>query len=165
MIKTEFQIEEATIDQVPDAFKSGALTAQALVTAYIERIDKIDKSGPSINSIIVINPAALDAAKALDDQFAKTGKLGGPLHGIPIAVKDQIETKDVQTTFGSAAQLGYVPKEDATAIKKAKAAGAIILAKTAMPDYATSWFAFCSAIGETKNPYVLSRDPGGSSGG
>jgi amidase len=165
MIKTEFQIEEATIDQVHDAFKSGALTAQALVTAYIERIDKIDKSGPSINSIIVINPAALDAAKALDDQFAKTGKLGGPLHGIPIAVKDQIETKDVQTTFGSAAQLGYVPKEDATAIKKAKAAGAIILAKTAMPDYATSWFAFCSAIGETKNPYVLSRDPGGSSGG
>jgi amidase len=160
-----FQIEEATIDEVHDAFKSRALTAQALVSAYIERIEKIDKSGPTINSIIAVNPSALEAAKALDDQFAKTGKLSGPLHGIPIAVKDQIETKDVQTTFGSAAQIGYVPKEDATAIRKAKAAGAIILAKTAMPDYATSWFAFCSAIGETKNPYVLSRDPGGSSGG
>jgi amidase len=165
MTNNKFQLEEATIDEIHDAFKSRKLTVEALVSAYMERIEKIDKSGPAINSIIAVNPKALEAAKELDDQLAKTGKLSGPLHGIPIAVKDQIETKDVQTTFGSAAQMGYVPKDDATAIKKAKAAGAIILAKTAMPDYATSWFAFCSAIGETKNPYMLSRDPGGSSGG
>jgi amidase len=165
MTGSKFQIEEATIDEIHDAFKSLTLTAQGLVSAYLERIEKIDKSGPSINSVISVNPKALEAAKALDDDFAKTGKLSGPLHGIPVVVKDQVETKDVMTTFGSAAQKGYIPKDDATAIKKLKAAGAVILAKTAMPDYATSWFAFCSAIGETKNPYVLSRDPGGSSGG
>ncbi len=165
MTSSKFQIEEATIGDIHDAYKSRTLTAEGLVSAYIERIEKIDKSGPTLNSIISVNPHALEAAKALDAEFAKTGKLSGPLHGIPVVVKDQVETKDVMTTFGSAAQKGYVPKDDATAIKKLKAAGAIILAKTAMPDYATSWFAFCSAIGETKNPYLLSRDPGGSSGG
>jgi Asp-tRNA(Asn)/Glu-tRNA(Gln) amidotransferase A subunit family amidase len=162
---SNFQIEETTIGDIHAAYQAHTLTAEALVAAYIDRINKIDKSGPTINSIISVNPKALDAAKELDAEFAKTGKFRGPLHGIPIVVKDQVETKDVMTTFGSAAQNGYVPEDDATAIKKLKAAGAIILAKTAMPDYATSWFAFCSMIGETKNPYVLSRDPGGSSGG
>jgi Asp-tRNA(Asn)/Glu-tRNA(Gln) amidotransferase A subunit family amidase len=162
---TKFQIEETTIDGIHTAYKSHALTAEVLVAGYLERIEKIDKSGPKINSIISVNPQALSAAKALDAEYAKSGKLAGPLHGIPVVVKDQVETKDVMTTFGSAAQNGYIPKDDATVIKKMKAAGAIILAKTAMPDYATSWFAFCSQIGETKNPYFLSRDPGGSSGG
>ncbi len=162
---SQFQIEETTIGDIHAAYKAHTLTAEALVAAYIDRINKIDKAGPTINSIISVNPKALEAAKELDAEFAKTGKFRGPLHGIPIVVKDQVETKDVMTTFGSAAQDGYIPKDDATAIKKLKAAGAIILAKTAMPDYATSWFAFCSMIGETKNPYVLSRDPGGSSGG
>lgn len=161
----KFEIEETTIGAILDAYQVGALTAEGLVSAYIGRIEKIDKSGPALNAIISVNPHALDAAKALDAEFAKTKKLSGPLHGVPIAVKDQVETKDVMTTFGSAAQKGYVPADDATVIKKLKAAGAIILAKTAMPDYATSWFAFCSAIGESKNPYLLARDPGGSSGG
>jgi hypothetical protein len=155
---TKFQIEETTIDGIHTAYKSHALTAEVLVAGYLERIEKIDKSGPKINSIISVNPQALSAAKALDAEYAKSGKLAGPLHGIPVVVKDQVETKDVMTTFGSAAQNGYIPKDDATVIKKMKAAGAIILAKTAMPDYATSWFAFCSQIGETKNPYFLSRD-------
>ena len=165
MTKKKFVLEEATIDDVHAAFASGALTAKALVAAYLERIQALDKSGPTLNSIISINPKALKAAEKLDKEYAKTGDLSGPLHGIPIVVKDQVETKDVMTTFGSIAQDGYMPKDDATAIKKLKAAGAIILAKTAMPDFATSWFAFCSMIGETKNPYVLAHDPGGSSGG
>jgi amidase len=160
-----FVIEEATIGDVHAAYSSGELTAKALVAAYLDRIEKIDKSGPTLNSIISINPKALEAAEALDAEFARTKKLTGPLHGIPIVVKDQVETKDVMTTFGSLALDGYMPRDDATVIKKLKAAGAIILAKTAMPDFATSWFAFCSKCGETKNPYVLARDPGGSSGG
>lgn len=165
MTKTEIDIEELTIDAIHKAFASGTLTAEKLVTAYLGRIKTLDKAGPNINSIITVNPKAVDAAKKLDADYARTRKFGGPLHGIPIVVKDQVETKDMMTTFGSIAQDGYVPADDATAIKKLKAAGAIILAKTAMPDFATSWFAFCSKIGETKNPYVLDRDPGGSSGG
>jgi len=160
-----FQIEEATISDVHAAYQSRTLTAKELVAAYLERIEKIDKSGPTLNSIISVNPKALDAATALDTEYARSGKLAGPLHGIPVVVKDQVETKDVMTTFGSIAEDGYIPQDDAFAIKKLKSAGAIILAKTAMPDFATSWFAFCSKSGETKNPYVLARDPGGSSGG
>jgi amidase len=164
MTKT-FQIEEATISDVHAAYQSRTLTAKELVSAYLERIEKIDKSGPNINSIISVNPKALDAATALDAEYGRTGKLVGPLHGVPVVVKDQVETKDVMTTFGSIAEDGYMPQDDATAIKKLKAAGAIILAKTTLPDFATSWFCFCSKSGETKNPYVLARDPGGSSGG
>jgi amidase len=160
-----FQIEEATIGGVHAAYRSGGLTAKSLVAMYLDRIDKIDKFGPQLNSIISVNPKALEAAAALDAEYARTGKLTGPLHGVPVVVKDQVETKDVMTTFGSISEDGYLPRDDATVIKKLKAAGAVILAKTAMPDFATSWFAFCSKIGETKNPYVLARDPGGSSGG
>jgi amidase len=116
MTSSKFQIEEATISEIHDAYKSRTLTVEGLVSAYLERIEKIDKSGPTINSIISVNPHALEAAKALDAEFGKTGKLSGPLHGIPVVVKDQVETKDVMTTFGSAAQRGYVPKDDATAI-------------------------------------------------
>jgi amidase len=164
MTKT-FKIEETTIGDVHAAIQSETLTAKELVSGYLDRIEQIDRSGPKLNSVISINPKAVEAAAALDVEFARTGKLSGPLHGVPVVVKDQVETKDVMTTFGSIAQDGYLPQEDATAIKKLKAAGAVILAKTAMPDFATSWFAFCSKVGETKNPYVLSRDPGGSSGG
>lgn len=165
MTKSKLALEEVTIDGVHAAFASGALTAKVLVSDYLARIQDIDKSGPTLNSIISLNPKALEAAETLDQHHAKTGALFGPLHGIPILVKDQVETKDVVTTFGSIAQSGYMPNDDATVVKKLKAAGAIILAKTAMPDYATSWFAFCSMIGETKNPYLLAHDPGGSSGG
>ncbi len=165
MTAQEFTLEEATIDEVHAAFKSGALTAKALVTDYLERIEAVDKSGPALNSIINISPIALEEAEALDAEYKNSGKFRGPLHGIPIVVKDQVETKDIVTTFGSIAQDGYRPKEDATIIKKLKIAGAIVLAKTALPDFATSWFGFCSQIGETKNPYVLAHDPGGSSSG
>ena len=128
-----FQIEEATISDVHAAYQSRTLTAKELVAAYLERIEKIDKSGPTLNSIISVNPKALDAATALDTEYARSGKLAGPLHGIPVVVKDQVETKDVMTTFGSIAEDGYIPQDDASAIKKLKSAGAVILAKTACP--------------------------------
>ncbi|WP_367111927.1 amidase [uncultured Psychrobacter sp.] len=159
------EIEELTIADMQTHLKDGSLTVRSLVEAYLERIETIDRSGPTLNSIITINPLALDEADRLDSHFAETGEFVGALHGVPVLVKDQIETKDMMTTFGSIAQDGYQPKDDATVVKKIKAAGAIILAKTVLPDFASSWFGFSSKQGETKNPYVLSHDPGGSSSG
>lgn len=159
------EVIELTIADMHAALRAGTMTTRALVEAYLARIEAIDRSGPALNSIITINPAALDEADRLDALFAKTGELSGSLHGVPVLVKDQAETKDIMTTFGSIAQDGYMPEADATIITKMKDAGAIILAKTALPDFATSWFGFCSKIGETKNPYVLANDPGGSSSG
>ena len=160
-----FQVEETTIEEIHAAIKAKTLTAEALTQAYLARIEAYDQNGPELNAVITVNDNALDAAKDLDQQFARSGELTGPLHGVPIVVKDQAETAGIMTTFGSVAMDGYVPKHDATAIAKLKQAGAIILAKTTMPDFATSWFSFSSKSGQTKNPYDLSRDPGGSSSG
>ncbi|MFM0667021.1 amidase [Paraburkholderia sediminicola] len=162
---SEFILEEATIDSVHRALKSGALTVEQLVEMYLARIEQIDRNGPRLNSIVSINPRVRDEARALDCEFARTGRLVGPLHGVPLLVKDQIETAGIQTTFGSIAQKGYVPARDATAIAQLKRAGALVLAKTTMPDFATSWFGFSSMSGETLNPYDLAHDSGGSSSG
>ena len=160
-----FKLEETTIADVHDAYRTGDLTCTALVAGYLARIEAYDRSGPMLNSIITVNPKVGDEAAAIDADYAKSGKFLGPLHGIPIVVKDQAETKGIMTTFGSIAMDGYVPEKDATAITKLREAGAIILAKTAMPDFATSWFGYSSKAGTTKNPYDLARDPGGSSSG
>jgi len=162
---SEWTVEEATIADVHARFREGSLTAVQLVEAYLDRIEKLDRSGPALNSIITVSPSAIDDARALDEAFAKTGELTGPLHGVPVLVKDQIETAGIVTTFGSAATGDYMPTEDAAAIALLKDAGAIILAKTTMPDFATSWFSTSSRSEISKNPYDLSRDPGGSSSG
>ena len=159
-----FRVEEATIAGIHAAFGAGELSAAELVSRYLARIEAYDRNGPALNSVINVNPRAVEEAEALDRAFAEGG-LTGPLHGIPVMVKDQIETADIVTTFGSIAAKDYLPEKDATTIRLMREAGAIILAKNAMPDFATSWFGYCSAIGETKNPYDLGRDPGGSSGG
>jgi len=165
MAEPSFKIEEATIADVHQAFRRGSLTCRQLVQRYIDRIEAYDRQGPALNSIVNVNPSALAEADRLDDLLSRTGTLAGPLHGIPVVVKDQAETKGIVTTFGSIALDGYVPQHDATAIVRLKEAGAIILAKSTMPDFATSWFGFSSKSGETKNPYALDRDPGGSSSG
>ena len=159
-----FRIEETTIADIHAAYQAGVLTCAELVAAYLARIEAYDRNGPALNSVITVNPRAVEQAAGLDDAFAKDG-FTGPLHGIPVVVKDQAETAGIVTTFGSIAADGYIPEKDATAIRLMREAGAIILAKTAMPDFATSWFGYCSMIGATKNPYDLERDPGGSSGG
>jgi amidase len=161
----DFRLEETTIGAIQSAYLDGSLTCVQLVQAYLDRIAAFDQTGPALNAFVKLNPAALEDAAALDTQLAKTGELVGPLHGIPVAVKDQAETKGIETRFGSVALSGYVPEQDATIVSKMKAAGAIILGKTAMPDFATSWFGYSSVNGETKNPYDLDRDPGGSSAG
>jgi Asp-tRNA(Asn)/Glu-tRNA(Gln) amidotransferase A subunit family amidase len=160
-----FTLEETTIEKIHAAYLAGALTAVELVQRYLDRIAAYDQTGPALNAFAAMNPEALTEAARLDAAFRKTGKLSGPLHGIPVAVKDQAETKGIPTSFGSIALKGYVPKTDATVVTKLKEAGAIIIGKTTLPDFATSWFGYSSASGETKNPYDLARDPGGSSAG
>lgn len=160
-----FRLEETTISKIQAALQVGELSCAELVARYLGRIAAYDRDGPQINSIVTVNPLAQDEAARLDTEFAASGTLSGPLHGVPIVVKDQIETAGIMTTFGSIALDGYIPDTDATAITKLREAGAIILAKTALPDFATSWFGYSSQVGTTKNPYDLAHDPGGSSGG
>jgi amidase len=165
MSDTGFPIVETTISDIHRGYRDGALTCRQLVQAYLDRIEAYDRRGPALNAVVTINQNALTEAEGLDAQAARQKALSGPLHGIPVIVKDQVETQGIATSFGSIALDGYVPTEDATAIAKLKAAGAVILGKSALPDFATSWFGFSSKSGETKNPYALDRDPGGSSSG
>jgi amidase len=156
---------EATIDQVHAGLLRGHLKVRGLVEGYLARIEAYDRSGPALNAILAINPTALREADRLDRELARHGRLTGPLHGVPVLVKDQVETAGIATTFGSIALDGYVPSTDATVITRLKQAGAIVLAKTTLPDFATSWFSFSSVSGVTRNPCDLERDPGGSSSG
>jgi len=161
-----FAIEETTIADVHAAFKAKRLTCRRLVQSYLDRIDAIDKRGPAINAIVVVNPAALATADSLDRRFARDG-LVGPLHCVPVIVKDNFETKDLQTTAGSLALKGWVPRQDATMVARIRAAGAIVLAKSNMAEWAFSPYETVNSIlpGYTHNPYVLDRVTAGSSGG
>lgn len=158
-----FEITETTIDQVHAAFKSRKLTARQLVQGYLDRINAYDKEGPKINSIITLNPQALEEADKLDSQFKKAG-LVGPMHGIPILVKDEIDTAGMPTTLGTVVFKDYRPPLDAFVVAKLKKAGAIILGKTTLSEFAAG-DTYGSMFGVTRNPYDLERTAGGSSGG
>ena len=160
-----FPLDEATISDVHAAYKSGALTSVKLVKAYLERIRACDQAGPKLNVVIFLNPRALEEAAALDEHFRKTGKFVGPLHGIPVLLKDNINTKDMPTTGGSLSLAGYIPATDAAVTQKLRRAGAIILAKVNLHEFATWGETVSSIQGQTLNPYDLTRTPGGSSGG
>ena len=155
-----FELPEATIASIHAAYASGELTAAALVEDYLGRI-----AASPLNAVLATSDAAAGRARELDDELARTGRLAGPLHGIPVALKDNIETADLPTTFGSIAMQGYRPPEDATVTRRLREAGAIVLAKTTLPDWASSWFSYSSVSGDTRNPYDHDRDPGGSSSG
>jgi amidase len=165
MAAMAFELEEATIDGIHAAMKNGDVTSRELVDAYLDRIEAIDRGGPRINSVLGINEQARRQADERDAALKRDGDVSGPLHGIPVLVKDCVETSEVPTTFGSAAIQDYTPAADAVCVRKLRDAGAIILGKTTLPDFATSWFSFSSVSEETKNPFDLGRDPGGSSAG
>lgn len=159
-----FQLEETTIADIHAAYQSGALTARELTERYLERIETLDKA-TGLNAIVVINPGALEEATKLDEEFQRTGRLR-PLHGIPIIVKDNYDTEGLQTTAGSKALEGSVPPDDAYQVRKLREAGAIVLAKSNMAEWAFSPYVTESSIlGVTRNPYDLERVPAGSSGG
>jgi amidase len=158
-----FQIVETTIDDVHAAYKSGKLTAHQLVQGYLDRIHAYDQQGPRINAIITLNPKALEEADRLDAQYKNSGFVG-PLHGIPILVKDEIDTAGMPTTLGSVLFKDYRPPLDAFVVARLKKAGAIILGKTTLGEFA-SGDTYGSLFGVTRNPYDLERTTGGSSGG
>lgn len=160
-----FQLEEATIEDIQQAMKSGKLTAHELVSMYIERIEALDTSGPNLKSILEINPDALDIAQALDAEREEKGARGR-LHGIPVILKESIATGDrMQTTAGSAALEGLLAPEDAFIVKRLREAGAIVLAKANLHEFSYGFTTTSSRGGQTLNPYALNRYPGGSSGG
>ncbi len=160
-------ILEATIDDLHRLILQGQTTALAIVEAHLQRIEKYDRRGPALWSIIAINQEALTDADALDRAFAETGKLTGPLHGIPALVKDNYDVAGMQTTGGSAALLGWIAPEDSTAVAKLRAAGAIILAKTTMSEWARGGLDNINSVlpGFARNPYNTAHATGGSSGG
>ena len=158
----ELDIEELTISDIHKSYKNKTFTSEQLVKAYLERIENFDNS---LNAITVINPQALEIAKELDEEYKRTGTLR-PLHGIPLIVKDNINTAGLPSTAGSLALQNYVPEEDAFIIKKLVEAGAIIIAKSNMAEWAFSpMHSESSTAGTTRNPYNTNYVPAGSSGG
>lgn len=159
-----FRLEEASIADIHAAMKSGDLTCRQLTSLYLKRIEAYDKKGPALNSIILVNPKALALAEEMDAKLKNTG-FTGPLHCIPVILKDNFDTKDMPTTGGSITLKGSIPPDDAFITQKLKAAGAIILAKANLHEFAV-WGETVSSLGrQTRNPYDLLRTPGGSSGG
>jgi Asp-tRNA(Asn)/Glu-tRNA(Gln) amidotransferase A subunit family amidase len=164
--RPSFDVTEATIDSIHKAFASHKLTCVGLVQDYIDRINAYDKPAQgklATNAIQTVNSAALTRAAELDAAYAKSSRLTGPLHCIPVLVKDQVETADMPTTYGSAIFKGFQSGRDATIVTKLRAAGAIILAKTNMGEYASGYAG--SAFGLCRNPYDLTRSPSSSSCG
>ena len=159
---TAIDLSELTIADIHAAYRGGDYTSEALVQAYFARMDSLD--GP-LNAITYRNPAALQAARALDEEFAATGTLR-PLHGIPLLVKDNINTIGMPTTAGARALRNFMPERDASIIGRLRAAGAIFIAKTNMAEWAFSAkHTESSTAGTTHNPYGLDYVPAGSSGG
>ncbi len=163
MLSNVFNIVDATIADIHAAFKAGNLTVRQLVQLYLDRIAAYDKKGPAINALISINPGALDEADALDKAFAKSGFVG-PLHGIPVIVKDQADVKGMPTTMGSALFEGHMPDRDGFTVAKLRKAGVIFLAKSTLGELGAG-DTHGSLFGSSRNVYDLERTTGGSSGG
>jgi amidase len=165
-----FEFDEVTIAALQEGMKSGKFTARSIAEEYLARIDAIDKHGPAVNSVIELNPDTLAMADALDRERQAKGPRG-PLHGIPVLIKDNIATRDrMQTTAGSLALVGSVPPKDAFVARKLREAGAVILGKTNLSEWANirsshSSSGWSGRGGQTHNPYALDRNPSGSSSG
>jgi len=162
-------LEEITVTELSERYESGDLSTRRVVQAYLDRIEAIDKRGPALNSILTINPNALDIADRLDRE-RQDGNVRGPLHGVPILLKDNIDTGDMPTTAGSFFLEGSIPPNDAFIVSKLRDAGAVILGKTNLSEWANFHSSFSSSGwsalgGQVHNPYEVSRNPCGSSAG
>ena len=157
-----FHLLETTIDEIHTAFQTKRITCRELVHLYLNRIEVYDQAGPHLNAIQTVNPRALQEAERLDAAYTSSGPVG-PLHCIPVLLKDQVETSDMPTTYGSVIFKGFVPRRDATITTKMKKAGAIILGKTNMGEFAAGYVG--SAFGIARNAYNPARSPSGSSSG
>jgi Asp-tRNA(Asn)/Glu-tRNA(Gln) amidotransferase A subunit family amidase len=159
-----FEVAEASIADEQKAMAEGRVTSKALVQAYLNRIQAFDQKGPHLNAMIALNPRALNEAEVLDREREEKGPRG-PLHGIPIILKDNYSTKDMPTTAGSLALMSFVPANDAFQVRKLREAGAVIIGKSNLHELASGITTISSAGGQTRNPYDPTRNPGGSSGG
>jgi amidase len=159
-----FDAMEKSIEALQRAMQAGEVTSRQLVDSYLLRIDAYDKQGPALNAIVATNPQARSMADSLDAERSTRGSRG-PLHGIPVLVKDNYETMEMPTSAGSIALASFHPHRDAFQVQRLKAAGAVILGKTNMHELAQGIATVGSRFGLSKNPYDLDRNPGGSSGG
>jgi amidase len=164
--QTSFRLEEATIAQIQSAFRDGSLTCRSLVDRYIARIEAFDQEGPSLNAIVMVNPDARPRADDLDRRFRQSGAVG-PMHCVPVIVKDNYETLDMPTTAGSLSLKGMMTGKDAFVVKRLRDAGAVMIAKSNMAEFAFSPIETVNSIlpGYTRNPYDTRRVTAGSSGG
>ena len=167
---TLFQLEELTVADFQAGLKSGKLTARRVAEMYLKRIEEVDRHGPALNSVIEVNPEALAIADALDRE-RKQGRVRGPLHGVPVLIKDNVATADrMETTAGSLALVGARPAQDAFVAQRLREAGAVLLGKTNLSEWANfrsthSTSGWSGRGGQTRNPYALDRNPCGSSSG
>lgn len=170
LVFDDFKLNETNIRELGEAYSNGSMTCEKVTQLYLDRIDKIDKNGPELNSVIELNPDALQIARALDDEM-KDGKIRGPLHGIPIMLKDNIDTAGkMMTTAGSLALEGNYAAQHAWVAQKLEEAGAVIIGKTNLSEWANfrslrSSSGWSGRGGQTKNPYITDRNPCGSSSG
>ncbi|MCZ4222314.1 amidase [Pedobacter rhodius] len=168
--KDDFELNEVTISELQKRMQSGQASSKSITKLYLKRIEKIDKSGPKLNAVIELNPDAIEIAAKMDEE-RKAGRTRGMMHGIPVLIKDNINTGDkMQTTAGSLALAGNIASEDAFIVKKLREAGAVIIGKTNLSEWANfrstrSCSGWSSRGGQTKNPFILDRSPSGSSSG
>ena len=162
--RSDYDVAEKSVSELGAAMADGTVTAVELVAAYLDRIDAFDQRGPALNAMIAINPRAAEVAAELDAERA-AGNVRGPLHGIPVVVKDNYDTADMPTTAGTLGLATSVPPDDSTQVRRLREAGAIVLGKTNMHELARGITTVASFGGQTRNPYEPSRNPGGSSGG
>ena len=159
-----FDVMEKSIAELNLALEAGTVTSQELVEQYLARIEAYDLRGPALNAIVTLNPRAGEDAAALDAERA-SGAVRGPLHGIPVLLKDNYDTHDMPTTAGVVALAASIPPDDAFQVRRLREAGAVILGKTNMHELARGITTVGSLTGQTRNPYDPTRNPGGSSGG
>ncbi len=159
-----FEVFEQSIPELQDAQAAGRVTSKGLVESYLARIAAYDQAGPQLNAVVLLNPRAREEAEALDRERAAKGPRG-PLHGIPVLIKDNYDTADMPTTAGALGLATLRPAADAFQVRKLRDAGAVILGKTTMHELAAGITTISSLTGQTRNPYDLARVPGGSSGG
>ncbi|MEZ5288204.1 MAG: amidase family protein [Vicinamibacterales bacterium] len=163
LAQTTVDLDAATIQQLAAAMDAGTLTSERLVQLSLARIEAYDDKGPKLNAVLTLNPKALETARALDAERKAKGKRS-LLHGIPVVLKDNFDTADLPTTGGSVLLEGSMPPDDAFVVKKLRDAGAVILAKVNLSEFASGG-AFSSLGGQTRNPHNPLRTPSGSSGG
>ena len=161
---SDFDVAEKSVRELGAALADGTVTSADLVAAYLDRIDAYDQRGPALNAMIAINPRAAEVAAERDAERA-AGNVRGPLHGIPVVVKDNYDTADMPTTAGTLGLATSLPPDDSTQVRRLREAGAIVLGKTNMHELARGITTVASFGGQTRNPYDPSRNPGGSSGG